>query len=137
MVIRGALLVVLVAVFGLPFLATAQVDPTAPAGTTRYIRDIFPGNRIPVGQINPVATNLLKYFPAPNQRGIGLSDTNNYFSPAPSTLDNNRIDGRIDHNFSDRHTVFARGDYFANLNSSPDVYNSPVSPVKRVYSATT
>ena len=25
--------------------------------------------------------------------------------------------------------MFARGDYFANLNSSPDVYNSPVSPV--------
>ena len=109
--------------------ATTRLDPTAPAGTTRYIRDVFPGNRIPAGRINPIATNLLKYFPAPNQRGIGLSDTNNYFSPAPNTLDNNRIDARIDHTFSEKHMVFARGDYFANLNSSPDVYNSPVSPV--------
>jgi Carboxypeptidase regulatory-like domain/TonB dependent receptor-like, beta-barrel len=109
--------------------STTRLDPTAPAGTTRYIRDTFPGNRIPTAQLNPVATNLLKYFPAPNQPGIGLSDTNNYFSPAPSTLDNNRIDARIDHSFSTRHVVFARGDYFANLNSSPDVYNSPVSPV--------
>ena len=109
--------------------STTRLDPTAPAGTTRYIRDVFPGNRIGAGQINPVATNILKYFPAPNQRGIGLSDTNNYFSPAPNTLDNNRIDARIDHTFSGRHTVFARGDYFANLNSSPDVYNSPMSPV--------
>src|SRR3954453_6233888 len=89
--------------------ATTRLDPSAPAGTTRYIRDVFPGNRIPAGQINPVAANLLKYFPAPNQKGIGLSDTNNYFSPAPSTLENNRIDARIDHTFSERHVVFARG----------------------------
>ena len=109
--------------------ATTRLDPAAPAGTTQYIRDRFAGNRIPVSQINPIAANILKYFPAPNQAGIGRSDTNNYFSPAPSVLDNNRIDSRIDHKFSDRHFVFARGDYFANLNSSPDVYNSPMSPV--------
>src|ERR1019366_638515 len=76
-----------------------------------------------------IAANLLKYFPAPNQAGIGLSNTNNYFSPAPNQLEDDRIDGRIDHKFSDSHFVFARGDYFANLNSSPDVYNSPESPV--------
>ncbi|MEO8591711.1 MAG: TonB-dependent receptor [Candidatus Solibacter sp.] len=109
--------------------STTRLDPTAPAGTTRYIRDVFPTNRIPSDKINPIATNLLKYFPAANQRGIGLSDTNNYFSPAPSTLDNNRIDARIDHSLSARHILFARGNYFANLNSSPDVYNSPMSPV--------
>ena len=109
--------------------STTRLDPTAPAGTTRYIRDTFPGNRIPTNQISPIATNLMKYFPAPNQTGIGLSDTNNYFSPAPNQLVNNRFDARIDHKFSDRHFVFARGDYFANLNSSPDVYGNPMSPV--------
>jgi hypothetical protein len=108
---------------------TTRLDPTAPAGTTRYIRDPFAGNKIPTAQINSIGSNLMKYFPAPNQVGIGLSDTNNYFSPAPSTLSDDRIDGRIDHQFSDKHMVFARGDYFANLNSSPDVYNSPYSPV--------
>jgi hypothetical protein len=108
---------------------TTRLDPTAPAGTTRYIRDTFAGNRIPASLFNTVGTNLLKYFPAANQQGIGRSDTNNYFSPAPSTLDNNRLDARIDHKLSDKHFLFARGDYFANLNSSPDVYNSPMSPV--------
>jgi hypothetical protein len=109
--------------------STTRLDPGAPAGTTLYTRDRLAGNRVPASQINPIGTKLLNYFPAPNQPGIGQSDTNNYFSPAPSTLDNNRIDGRIDHKFSDKHFVFARGDYFANLNSSPDVYNSPQSPV--------
>src|SRR3954451_9659603 len=41
--------------------STTRLDPTAPSGTTRYIRDVFAGNRIPAGLINPVATNLLKY----------------------------------------------------------------------------
>src|SRR2546430_14453320 len=47
MVIRVALLVVLVVLFGLPFLATAQVDPTPPAG--------YPGqsNLVPVGMPTP------------------------------------------------------------------------------------
>ncbi len=76
---------------------TTRPDPTAPTGTTRYIRSPFPDNKIPANEINSIATNLLQYFPAPNQKGIGLSDTNNYFSPAPSTLDDDRIDARIDH----------------------------------------
>ena len=108
---------------------TTRLDPTAPAGTTRYIRSPFPDNKIPANEINSIATNLLQYFPAPNQKGIGLSDTNNYFSPAPGTLDDNRIDARIDHTFSSRHFVFGRGDYFGNLNSSPSVYGNPMSPV--------
>ncbi len=108
---------------------TTRPDPTAPAGTTRYIRDPFPGNKIPASAINSIATNLLKYFPAPNQSGIGLSDTNNYFSGAPNILDDDRIDGRIDHTFSSKQVVFARGDYFANLNSSANVYGNPESPV--------
>ncbi|HET6962779.1 MAG TPA: carboxypeptidase-like regulatory domain-containing protein, partial [Terriglobia bacterium] len=109
--------------------ATTRLDPTVPAGTTRYIRDPFPGNRIPAGRINSIGTNLLKYFPGPNQTGIGLSDTNNYFSAAPNTLDNDRIDLRIDHQLSDRHSIFGRFNQFSNLNSSPDVYGSPMSPV--------
>lgn len=109
--------------------ATTRLDPTAPAGTTRYIRDPFTGNRVPASRINSIGTNILKYFPGANQPGIGRSDTNNYFSPAPNTLDNNRIDSRIDHKLSDRHLLYARGNYFWNLNSSPDVYSSPMSPV--------
>jgi hypothetical protein len=109
--------------------ASTRLDPSAPAGTVRYIRDAFPGNKIPVSQINPIGTKILSYFPSPNQPGIGLSNTNNYFSPAPSKLENDRLDARIDHKLTARQDLFARGSYFANLNSSPNVYNSPVSPV--------
>ena len=64
---------------------TTRPDPTAPAGTTRYIRDPFPGNKIPASAINSIATNLLKYFPAPNQSGIGLRAIRTTISAAPQT----------------------------------------------------
>jgi hypothetical protein len=106
--------------------STTQANPAVP-GT--YIRTAFPGNVIPSTELNSIATNILKYFPPPNQQGIGQSDTNNYFSPAPSTLDDNRYDSRIDFQLSNKHSVFAHGLWFGNLNSSPNVYNSPESPV--------
>ncbi len=107
--------------------STTEPNPNGPAGT--YIRTAFSGNVIPSTEINSIATNILKYFPLPNQAGIGQSDTNNYFSPAPSTLDDNRYDSRIDFQLSNKHSVFAHGLYFGNLNTSPNVYDSPESPV--------
>ena len=35
------------------------------------VRDPFPGNIIPADRINPVARNVLGYFPAPNQAAGG------------------------------------------------------------------
>ena len=109
---------------------TSRLDPSAPAGTTRYIRDAFPGNAIPPALLNTVGKNLLPYFPSANQPGIGKSDTNNYFSSASSTLTNDRVDARIDHQFSEKHSMFARGNWFEALNAQPLVYGNPQSPVQ-------
>ena len=34
--------------------STTKLDPSAPAGTTRYIRTAFPGNIVPSNEINPI-----------------------------------------------------------------------------------
>lgn len=57
--------------------ATTRPDPTNPS---RFIRDPFPGNRIPANRINPVSQNVLKYWPLPNRPGEGPAEFNN-FSP--------------------------------------------------------
>jgi hypothetical protein len=57
--------------------STTRLDPTAPAGTTRYIRTAFPGNLIPSQPISPIATKILSYYPQPNQPGVGQSSKNN------------------------------------------------------------
>jgi Carboxypeptidase regulatory-like domain/TonB dependent receptor/TonB-dependent Receptor Plug Domain len=119
---------------GQPFVIydprTTRLDPDRPAGTTRYIRDPFVGNRIPSGLINPTATAALAYYPAPNQRGLGSSDINNYFVAAADALDGDRVDARVDHQLSTSHTVFARYNWFRNVNAQPLVFGNFASPVE-------
>src|SRR5213593_3433763 len=49
-------------------------DPTTtranPNATGTYIRDQFPGNRIPTNRQNPVGRAVMQYFPEPNQPGL-------------------------------------------------------------------
>jgi len=110
--------------------STTRLDPTAPAGTTRYIRDVFAGNRIPASMLNTVGKNLLTYYPLPNASGVGMSDTNNYISSSSATVSNDRIDARIDHQFNEKHSIFARGNHFEAINAQPLVYGNPQSPVQ-------
>lgn len=107
---------------------TTRLDPAAPAGTVRYIRDPFPGNRIPAELLNPVARNILQYYPQPNQAGQGLSNTNNFFSAVPNVLDIDRFDTRIDHTVNDAHRVTFRYNRFQNRIGAPDYYGNPYSP---------
>ncbi|MGE3512169.1 MAG: TonB-dependent receptor, partial [Vicinamibacterales bacterium] len=108
--------------------ATTRLDPSAPAGTVRYIRDPFPGNRIPDSRLNPVARRILAEYPLPNQAGQGLSQINNYFSAAPNTLDIDRYDLRIDHAASPAHRLTFHYDHFRNRIGAPDYYGNPYSP---------
>jgi hypothetical protein len=109
---------------------TTKLDPTAPQGTTRYIRDAFPGNVIPQNLLNIVSKNLLSYYPSPNTTGVGKSDTNNFIRSAFQSLTNDRVDARIDHQFSPRHSMFARGNWFEQDNIQPQVYGNQQAPVQ-------
>jgi hypothetical protein len=65
----------------------------------------FSGNVIPPGQFSSVAQNFVKTFwSAPT--GNGLLD--NYFINALHPYERDKEDGRVDYNFSPRHTFFAR-----------------------------
>lgn len=72
----------------------------------------FPGNIIPPSLINPVAREILKYFPDPLQPG-NPDGTNNF--QRPELLENINYwthSVRIDHAFSERHRVFGRGSLY-------------------------
>jgi hypothetical protein len=51
-----------------------------PGNSGRYIRDQFPGNRIPDTRIHPISKNVIGYWPAPNRPGEGLANQRNYFA---------------------------------------------------------
>lgn len=81
-------------------LGTAIYDPAT--GTTN--RTPFTGNQIPSTSFNPVARALLNYLPLPNGPGL----FNNLSGGVPLIEDLHRMDGKLDHRFSERSTGFFR-----------------------------
>jgi carboxypeptidase family protein/TonB-dependent receptor-like protein len=81
-----------------------------PAGSG-FIRDQFPGNVIPRGQMDPVALNVLKYFPLPNQAGNAVTGAQNYFASGTAELNVDNYDGRVDHQLSNNQKFFVRYSY--------------------------
>ena len=70
-------------------------------------RDPFPGNIIPANRINPIAANILKFFPAANQPGApDLSQ--NYFFEQPWTYSYNLQMTRIDHEWVPTQRTYGR-----------------------------
>ena len=107
---------------------TTRLDPTAPAGTTRFLRDAFAGNTIPPAQLNAVGVNLLKFFPPSNQAGRGQSGLDNFFSGDPSRSDQNRVDAKVNHQFNQSHSLLARWNWFKNFTRNPSAYSNEASP---------
>lgn len=87
-------------------------DPAtiAPAGSGRFSRQPLPGNIIPASRIDPVARNIMSFYSEPNLPGT-RDGSNNWTTPGPESDRFGSHLFRIDHNFSDKHRVFFRGDW--------------------------
>jgi hypothetical protein len=109
--------------------STTKLNPNVAAGVTQYIRTPFPGNIVPATEINSVGSKLLSYYPMPNQAGVGQSSTNNYFSNAPGTDNNNRGDVRLDQRITDRQLIYAHVDYFSNKILQNNYYGNHLAEV--------
>ncbi|MBL8175775.1 MAG: TonB-dependent receptor [Bryobacterales bacterium] len=99
------------------FTATLQTNGQAiqmydPA-TTRlegatYTRQPFAGNRIPASRFDPVAVNLMKFIPNPNQPGDARGFFNLIASPNTVTDEYDQIATRVDQQISTKHRFFSR-----------------------------
>jgi hypothetical protein len=84
-----------------------------PVTTTRqangsFTRQAFPGNVIPSARIDPVARNVVKYFPEPNGAGNAFTHANNFFSPGTNPNGTNQVDAKIDQIISNNQRFFVR-----------------------------
>ncbi len=82
---------------------TTRANPDAPG---KFIRDAFPGNKIPGDRIHPISANVAKYYPDPNLPGQVFGQVNNYLKTGKNV---NKQDGwftRIDHYISQKHRLF-------------------------------
>jgi hypothetical protein len=84
---------------------TTRPDPANPG---HFIRDPFPGNKIPASLVDPVANALLAYWPQPNAPGISPTGVNNYNSKNISSISKNDASLRMDQSLSDRMKLFGR-----------------------------
>ena len=79
-------------------------DPltTRPDGAGGYVRDQFPGNRIPSNRISPVSQKIVSYIPLPD-----LPGTQNNFRnrTGGGSYDNYVSTFKTDHSFTDSHKL--------------------------------
>ncbi len=99
-------------------------DPTTTRanGTGGFIRDAFPGNRIPQDRFDAVARNAIKFWPTANQPGNALTQINNFYNTGSAAVDTNNFDVRIDHNLTDRQRLFGRYSYRRSFDGPPQLY---------------
>jgi TonB dependent receptor len=74
------------------------------ASNPEFLRDQFPGNRIPADRINPVGLNAASIYPLPNAPG----NFDNYVTNANRVSEDDNISFRIDHRFGERDSIFFR-----------------------------
>src|SRR6185437_1098297 len=93
-------------------VANPNYNPNLPTGPSNfpYTRSQFPNNQIPTNRLNPQLEAFLRqYVPQPNMAmEMGAADSNNYLDLRNETHFQDQGTLRIDHNFSNSDTVFAR-----------------------------
>lgn len=100
--------------FSRSFAANGQLIRIFNPFTTRanpaggFIRDQFPDNKIPRELWDPVAMNVLRYYPKPNQPGDPVTGRNNYVASGSANLNTNNTDVRVDRNFRTNGRGFMR-----------------------------
>jgi hypothetical protein len=84
---------------------TSRPDPGNPGA---YLRDPFPGNKIPANRLNPASQLIIsKYYPAPNLN-VGPTVIPNYQFTGVTKTDSDVFGARLDHQFTQNDTVFGR-----------------------------
>lgn len=114
--------------FSQTFAANGTVVPVYDPNTTRVegtrtVRDQFPGNRIPASRIDPVAANIVKFYPSPNRAPDNITGANNFRANYVSRLTRDNYTAKVDHNLGSKDKLQARYIY-----NSDNVFNTSVFP---------
>ncbi|MGH9723190.1 MAG: TonB-dependent receptor domain-containing protein, partial [Bryobacteraceae bacterium] len=92
--------------------ALAVYDPFSqranPALAGGFLRDPFPGNRVPRTSMDPVALRILEQYGKPNKPGSGPTAVDNFFWSGASPDDYDSFIIRADHSISGLQRLFAR-----------------------------
>lgn len=105
-------------------------DPlTSRIDGARVRRDPFPANRIPQSRFDALASIYMGYYPQPNRPPLpGSNNEGNFIGSVSNPADNNRWTGRVDQNWSVRHSTHGTVSYF-DSNSGNTRWYGALQPV--------
>jgi Carboxypeptidase regulatory-like domain len=86
------------------------------------IRDQFPGNLIPAARFDPVARNVLNYYPRPNQAGDPGTQRNNFYNSGAASVNTDNADFRVDHNLNQAQRLYGRFSYRKSFDGPPQLF---------------
>ncbi len=118
--------------------AGAAIQIYDPATTTlnangTYTRTPFAGNVIPANRINPIAQEIMALFPQPTGPGLPFTHASNFNKTYTQTIDDNRVDVRVDQNFGDRQRVYFSWAKDNRTYKNPNVYGNVSDPINFTY----
>ncbi len=75
----------------------------------QYLLTPFSGNQVPQARFDPVAVNILRDIPLPNQTGNAITHASNFFGADAASLDDYQsLIARIDHNLTSTWRMYGR-----------------------------
>jgi hypothetical protein len=76
--------------------------------TGKTLRRPFTGNIIPTSMLDPIALNVMKYYPDPTSEGLPFTHANNFFAQGVSVNESDQMDIKLDHNISEKTRFMSR-----------------------------
>ncbi|MDQ2950179.1 MAG: hypothetical protein M3Y27_30285, partial [Acidobacteriota bacterium] len=113
--------------FSQTFTAKGQLIPIYDPDTTataagKTTRTVFLNNRIPPNRLDPVALNILNFYPRPNRPPDNVSGANNFRANYVTALTRNNITAKVDHNLGTKDKINARYLYNSDNTANTSVY---------------
>src|SRR5262245_14636394 len=106
-----------------------EFNASLPVSTSnlQYLRDAFPGNRIPLDRMDPVSMQTIGYYPLPNA-SVGPFLRNNFFVNAAETNTPNGTVLKLDHNVGSRHKLTFNGRLSSGLDGAAPIFENVANP---------
>jgi hypothetical protein len=82
----------------------------------------FPGNIVPRSMQDPVTLKAMAYFPAPNQAGNAVTQTNNWYAEGINVGPSHQTNLKADHMFSEKNRLSGRYSYGRGIGSPPNLF---------------
>jgi len=111
--------------------STNSPNAACPSSQANCFRQPFPNNVIPQNRFDPVAQKLMTFWPEPNCQGCITNpalQTNNWKTQGVANNPVNQLDTRIDHYFSEKFRMFARGSNQSGVSTDFNAFGNAGTP---------